>query len=71
MFDEALRSNFHYDYCRKLGQLKGIQLCRVGLNVTGALGRFTEEQKRRGLREGDIKPAVLDNRPVWNRVFEV
>jgi hypothetical protein len=70
-FDEALRSNFHYDYCRKLGQLEGIQLCRLGLDVTGALRSFMEEQKRRGIREGDIKPAVLDNRPVWKRVFEV
>lgn len=70
-FDESLRLNVHYDYCRKLEQLKGVTICPVGLDVTSAMKRFMEEQKRRGIREGDIKPTVLDNRPVWRRVFEV
>lgn len=70
-FDKSLRSNFHYDYCRKLEQLQEIEVCLLGLDVSSAMNKFMEEQKRRGIREGDVKPAVLDNQPVWKRVFEV
>lgn len=70
-FECSLRKNFHYDYCRKLGQLLEIEICRVNLSVDNALRLYLDEMKSRGLREGDIKPVALDSRPVWRKVFGV
>ena len=31
--DDALRENFHYDYCRKLGQLEAVQIAACDVTV--------------------------------------
>lgn len=52
MIDEALCANFHYDYCRRLGQLKAVRV----FQLTGDPGReFLEESVQRGQRLGNIK----------------
>jgi hypothetical protein len=65
--DEALRANFHYDYCRRLGQLQALRLFRL-------CGRpqeeYLEECVRRGQRLGDIKPVLLHLQGGWDQVFE-
>ncbi len=65
--DMAFRENFHYDYCRKLGQLKEIRIFRL----TGNPGReYLDECVRRGQKLGDIKPPVLSLRGGWEDIFE-
>jgi hypothetical protein len=65
--DEALRENFHYDYCRKLGQLKELKIFRL----TGDPEReYMAECVRRGQRLGDVKPALLHLQGSWDRAFK-
>ncbi|HWQ89635.1 MAG TPA: GH3 auxin-responsive promoter family protein [Desulfitobacteriaceae bacterium] len=65
--EEALRENFHYDYCRKLGQLKEVKV----FNLTGnPRQEYLEECVKRGQRLGDIKPVVLHLQGGWDRVFK-
>ena len=59
--DTALRENFHYDYCRKLGQLKAV---RVVVIQNGAQ-QYIDNCVRFGIRLGDIKPTCLSNRQGW------
>ena len=59
--DAALRENFHYDYCRRLGQLKE---ARVVVIKNGA-GQYIDNCVKFGMRLGDIKPACLSNRRGW------
>lgn len=67
MIDEALCANFHYDYCRRLGQLKAVRV----FQLTGDPGReFLEESVQRGQRLGNIKPAVLNLQGGWDKVFK-
>lgn len=64
--DNALRQNFHYDYCRNLGQLKPLRVFRL----TGDPEReYLEECVRRGQRVGDIKPALLHLQGSWDQAF--
>ena len=65
--DEKLRANFHYDYCRRLGQLKSIRV----FQTTGRPEReYLEECVKRGQRLGDIKPVALHLQGGWHRVFQ-
>ncbi len=59
--DLELRENFHYDYCRKLGQLKK----PVQIIVKNGEQQYIENCLRFGMRLGDIKPAYLSNRKGW------
>jgi hypothetical protein len=63
--DTLLRENFHYDLCRKLGQL---QPTRVVAVEDGA-ARYLAAHQARGMRLGDIKPALLDREPGWDAIF--
>ncbi|MDF2889939.1 MAG: hypothetical protein K0R80_306 [Clostridia bacterium] len=65
--DQGLRENFHYDYCRRLGQLQEAQ---IFLTEEKPYESFVEECAKRGQRLGDIKPAVLDLRQGWENVFK-
>lgn len=67
-FDELLRRNYHYDYCRRLGQLDrcGVFLIADAVDAPAAfLARRTEQ----GQRLGDVKPAVLDRLDDWRTYF--
>lgn len=65
--DNALRENFHYDYCRKLGQLKELKIFHLKGNPKQ---EYLEESVRRGQRLGDIKPVVLHLQGGWDKVFK-
>ncbi len=54
--DEALRSNFHYDYCRKLGQLKPLKIFKL---YGDPEKEYIDACISNGQRLGDIKPALL------------
>lgn len=62
--DELLRENFHYDYCRKLGQLEKAELVKIR---NGEL-QYIDNCLRFGMRLGDIKPVYLSNKRGW--IFE-
>ncbi len=63
--DDALRENFHYDYCRKLGQLETARVVPV---IRGAETYLRACQARRQ-KLGDVKPALLQNSTGWNKWF--
>ena len=64
--DKALRENFHYDYCRKLGQLKELRVFGLEGNPQK---EYLEGCVMRGQKLGDIKPAVLHLMGGWDKVF--
>src|SRR5439155_20227344 len=68
--DELLRRNYHYDYCRRLGQLESCRVLRIPSEVDAA-GAFLAHRAARGQRLGEIKPAVLDLHDGWVDVFSV
>jgi hypothetical protein len=59
--DNELRENFHYDYCRKLGQLKELKL----VIIQNGEQQYIENCLRFGMRLGDIKPTYLSNKRGW------
>ena len=59
--DEALRENFHYDYCRRLGQLEKVELVKVQKGEQ----QYIDNCLRFGMRLGDIKPTYLSSRQGW------
>ncbi|MCP4716264.1 MAG: GH3 auxin-responsive promoter family protein [Deltaproteobacteria bacterium] len=63
--DDGLRSNFHYDYCRRLGQLTGPALY---LLRPGSKERYIKE-KTRQRRLGTLKLSCLEKRSGWSRFF--
>jgi hypothetical protein len=65
--EEALRANFHYDYCRKLGQLKPLQIFKLTGNPAE---EYLKECVNRGQRLGDVKPTVLHLQGGWDKVFK-
>jgi len=64
--EERLQENFHYAYCRRLGQLQPVRLCRV---VAGGLDRYIATCVARGQRAGDVKPVALHRGGGWMEVF--
>lgn len=66
VLDTALREGFHYDYCRRLGQLD----CAEVVQIMGDPNRdYIEKLTDDGMRTGDIKPAVLSSRSGWENYF--
>ena len=65
--DEKLRQNFHYDYCRNLGQLKEMKVFKLTGNPEQ---EYIDECVKRGQRLGDIKPTVLHLQGGWDKVFK-
>jgi hypothetical protein len=64
--DRKLRQNFHYDYCRKLGQLGAAELYIID---QGASEAFLQACENQGQRLGNIKPSSLQNTTGWSKVF--
>ena len=63
--DAALRENFHYDYCRRLGQLNEAQtvLVKNGTEV------YIHACQMRGMKMGDVKASVLQKSTGWSEWF--
>ncbi len=64
--DELLSDNFHYAYCRKLGQLRQLRVFRI---AQGGIKTYQAVCWSRGQRAGDIKPMVLDRWTGWAGAF--
>lgn len=65
--DKGLRESFHYDYCRKLGQLKELKV----FVLTGDPEKeYIEGCLNAGQKLGDIKPTYLSTREDWGRFFK-
>ncbi len=65
--DDGLRESFHYDYCRRLGQLKELQI----FVLTGDPKKeYIQGCMAMGQKLGDIKPAWLSLREDWDRYFQ-
>ena len=64
--DSALRENFHYDYCRKLGQLKVVEVVYVG----NGSETYLKACQARGQKLGNIKPSVLQKSVGWRDWFD-
>jgi len=65
--DLALRKNFHYDYCRKLGQLESVQVVYV---MDGA-ETYLKACQARGQKLGNIKSSVLQKTSEWGKQFQL
>ena len=57
LLEEKLCENFHYHYCRRLGQLAPARVIAVGKSASDDYIRACAD---RGQRLGDIKPTILD-----------
>ena len=65
--DSALRANFHYDYCRKLGQLAAVEI----VYVRDGAETYLKASQARGQKLGNIKQSVLQKTTGWRRWFVV
>jgi hypothetical protein len=65
--DDALRESFHYDYCRRLGQLKKAKVFALTGNPDK---EYIEGCLQAGQKLGDIKPTHLSRREDWNQFFQ-
>jgi hypothetical protein len=65
--EAALRENFHYRYCRDLGQLDAVRLFRIR---EGALESYMAGCQAHGQRAGDIKPVALHRLGGWTEFFQ-
>lgn len=64
--DGLLGENYHYRYCRDLGQLAPLRVFRIAANGRESyLRRCTEL----GQRLGDVKPRAMHRNPEWSGVF--
>jgi len=61
-----LQENFHYRYCRDLGQLEALRVFRI---ESGGLETFLAESQRKGQRLGDVKPLLLSRHDGWTQAF--
>jgi len=66
--DAALRTSFHYDYCRRLGQLHPCSILHIDPTVDAAT-RYLQNCVALGQRLGDIKPTMLHPFRGWTDVF--
>jgi hypothetical protein len=63
--DSAFRENFHYDYCRRLGQLGHCKVFLIG-NNQDAFQTYLTTCTELGQRLGDIKPVALHPHQQWS-----
>lgn len=64
--DASLRTNFHFDYCRRLDQLAETQI----ILVRNGSAAYIHACQSRGQKLGDIKPSVLQKSTGWGGWFE-
>ncbi|MEW6009342.1 MAG: GH3 auxin-responsive promoter family protein [Candidatus Omnitrophota bacterium] len=64
--EEGLAENYHYKYCRELGQLLKV---RIFLVKDNAVDIYNNVYRSRGYREGDIKISVIDSKDGWVEKF--
>jgi len=64
--DNKLRRNFHYDYCRRLGQIVHPDLYIISCH---AQGTYIASKQNQGQQIGDIKSSSLDSTSGWTDIF--
>lgn len=64
--EAALQTNYHYHYCRKLGQLDAVRVFRV---EGDGLETYLSTCQGHGQRAGEIKPVTLHRLGGWSRAF--
>ena len=62
--------NFHYAYCRKLGQLNSVRVFSIDKNGMSPADLYLERQVSFGRKLGSVKPLILDKNVGWSRIFE-
>jgi hypothetical protein len=65
--ETALQENYHYRYCRELGQLGPVRVFRINRDALAAYLSFCQTH---GQRAGDIKPVALHRLGGWSQVFQ-
>ena len=65
--EQKLQRGYHYALCRRLGQLRPADVCRVR---GPAFDAYTEALTARGMRLGDIKPTALSRYGDWSERFD-
>ena len=65
--EAGLRENVHYAWCRQLGQLGPLRLCRV---AQGGLEKYIAACVARGQRAGNVKPTALHRGDGWTEIFK-
>ncbi|MFN2202002.1 MAG: GH3 auxin-responsive promoter family protein [Caldilineaceae bacterium] len=64
--DAAFHDNYHYAYCRRMGQLDMLSIFRVEGDATSSYLRAASGRKQ---RVGDVKPSLLSRHGGWSQVF--
>jgi hypothetical protein len=64
--EARLGENYHYRYCRDLGQLRPLGVFRVAV---GAEEAYLSACRQHGQRAGDVKPVALHRLGNWSRAF--
>lgn len=64
--DFFLKENFHYDYCRKLNQIKRAKIFLIEKN---GINYYQNKCNLMGQKLGDIKPSALNNKTGWKDIF--
>ena len=67
--ENGLAESFHYDHCRRLGQLSQVRVFQIDHGAVCPEAEFETEMLSRGFKAGDIKPAPLDFRAGWEGRF--
>ncbi len=68
--DVKLQDNYHYKYCRRLGQLDTAKVFQISSSVgLSASDMYLEEQRKKGKKIGNIKPSILDQETKWSKIF--
>lgn len=66
--EAGFRDNFHYDYCRRLGQLQDLRIFRIEQS-TNAHETYLLVSAKRGQRLGNIKTSALHSFEHWSKKF--
>ncbi len=67
--EEKLQENYHYRYCRKLGQLQPLQTFLIQSETGDATELYIKTCESLGQRLGNIKPTYLHSYLGWATVF--
>jgi len=67
--EKGLRENYHYDYCRRIGQLGDLRIFVVGQG-TYAHETYLSVCAEHGQRLGDIKSSALHPFQHWSEKFQ-
>ena len=67
LLEENLCRGYHYALCRRLGQLRPLEVFTVR---GSAFDAYAQTLVAKGMRLGDIKPTPLSRYPDWSSCFE-